>query len=78
MKQFTTTHGSTWTINDKDQLSVDVAPSEGCPMDIETLLPKTQRTYWNPETCDFVSYQRARQLGIDTDREEPEIYMQTK
>lgn len=74
-QQITTSHGSVWNYDEKGNLTVEVAPQETCPMDIESVLPKTQRTYWNPDTCDFVSYQRARQLGIDTDSPEPEVYL---
>ena len=65
---------SNW-IRENGKLTVEVLPREGCPMDIEELLPKTQRTFWNPETGDFVSYQRARQLGLNTDQPEPEVYI---
>jgi len=32
--------------------------------DINEALPKTKRQYINPETGDYVSYGRAKQLGI--------------
>lgn len=64
------------TYEDGRQIAVEIKhhADAKCPMDIESLLPKTQRTYWNQATESYVSYQRARQLGINTDIE-PEIHI---
>lgn len=35
-----------------------------CDADIEENLPISKRTFWNPETETFVSYSRAKQLGL--------------
>lgn len=68
----------TWTIFTKDKhgniIEAELGPREGCAMDEQEKKPKTQREYWNSETQTMVSYQRARQLGINTE-EEPPIHL---
>ena len=69
-------NNSNITFKDNRIISIEkIDNNEGCAMDIQEKLPKTQRSYWSPETCTFVSYTRARQLGLDTDKEEEEVYI---
>lgn len=67
-------NGSTWSYDQNNKLTVEISDREGCEMDLQLILPKTQRTYWSSETYTFVSYSRARQLGINTD-DEPIIHV---
>lgn len=70
-------NGSIWYYDEYNRLTVEIPDRGGCEMDIQLTLPKTQRTYWSPETQTFVSYGRARQLGIDTNNE-PIIHIKHK